>query len=703
VSTADYLTGVGATTVVVVAMAAAAAALRRRWLPGWTGSPARLAEAVLGLSLLTVLAQLLGAVGWLDRWPLVASACVIAIAAVALTPSSRASTTGLPEQSAEPPDAPPLPPWASLAAVVTGAVVAVQWVVGANRALRAGITNVDSLQYHLPFAARFAQSGRTFDVHYLWIDPVWSFYPANAELQHAVGMVLFGRDVLSPVLNLAWLGLALLAGWVMGRRYGVSHLTLGAVALLVATPLFASSQPGSAMNDAAALACLLAALAILVVGDRQMPVVVVAGLAAGLAAGTKMTTLAPLIAVTVALVATTPRGQRVRTAAAWAAAMLATGGFWYLRNLVRIGSPLPMLAIPGLPSPHLPAVDAYGFSVAHYLGNGRFWRDYVPSGLRLALGPSYPVLLLAGAVGLAVTAASLATRRARTEDATGAPLRRAGILLLAGGVVGCATYVVTPVTAYGPEGTPFLFFANLRYLFPGLVCCLCLLALATVGRRPSWSGALTVVMGTVLLVELAARTKRQPSALREHPSWFVAATIVCVVAWVVARGRGDVLQRDPRVRVAAAAAAVVVALVGVAGFESRADRFAERRSSTDQIVIWAKGLHDQRIAVAGFANQYVLFGSDRSNEVQYIGDERSGGEFGSFRTCAAFRRALYAGGYGYLVAGTEKWGLEPPRELAWAATDPSAQRVFQVGPARARTVVFRVAPEPRDPTAGCSS
>ena len=48
---------------VAIPMALAAVRLRGRLLPGWEGAPARLAEAVLGVALLTVLLQLLGAFG----------------------------------------------------------------------------------------------------------------------------------------------------------------------------------------------------------------------------------------------------------------------------------------------------------------------------------------------------------------------------------------------------------------------------------------------------------------------------------------------------------------------------------------------------------------------------------------------------------------------------------------------------------------
>ena len=42
--------------------------------------------------------------------------------------------------------------------------------------------------------------------------------PANGELVHSFGILLAShRDLLSPAISLAWLGLTLLAAWCVGR------------------------------------------------------------------------------------------------------------------------------------------------------------------------------------------------------------------------------------------------------------------------------------------------------------------------------------------------------------------------------------------------------------------------------------------------------------------------------------------------------
>ena len=73
----DYLQGSVELIVVAGAMAYGAVALRGRLLPGWSGASARLAEVVLGLSLLVVTAELVGVVGlYRPGWVLLATIIV---------------------------------------------------------------------------------------------------------------------------------------------------------------------------------------------------------------------------------------------------------------------------------------------------------------------------------------------------------------------------------------------------------------------------------------------------------------------------------------------------------------------------------------------------------------------------------------------------------------------------------------------------
>ena len=85
------------------------------------------------------------------------------------------------------------------------------------QALAGGMDRADTLWYHMPLATRFVQSGDLGAIDHF--DPIFfaSFYPANSEVLHALGILAFGRDIVSPLLNLGCLALGLLASYCIGR------------------------------------------------------------------------------------------------------------------------------------------------------------------------------------------------------------------------------------------------------------------------------------------------------------------------------------------------------------------------------------------------------------------------------------------------------------------------------------------------------
>src|SRR5947207_15556405 len=78
-----YAVGVGWCLVVGSACAVIAVRVRTRLVPGWSGPPARLAEAVLAAAALVAIGEALGAVGLLRRWAVLAAAVALAAAAAA--------------------------------------------------------------------------------------------------------------------------------------------------------------------------------------------------------------------------------------------------------------------------------------------------------------------------------------------------------------------------------------------------------------------------------------------------------------------------------------------------------------------------------------------------------------------------------------------------------------------------------------------
>src|SRR5436853_1694850 len=129
-------------------------------------------------------------------------------------------------------------------------------------------------------------------------------------------MLAFGRDVLSPLLNIGWFVGCLVACWCIGRPYRVApwSLALGAIAL--------NAWEGSAAERTYPR----------IPGTTAFGSYLVVGLCAGLAAGTKLNFLLPAAVLVFGVGLIAPRGLKGRAVGAAALAALAGGGYWYLRN-----------------------------------------------------------------------------------------------------------------------------------------------------------------------------------------------------------------------------------------------------------------------------------------------------------------------------------------------------------------------------------
>ena len=278
--------------------------------------------------------------------------------------------------------------------VLASLLVVVHWAMPTQQALDIGMYSQDTIWYHMSFAGRFAQDAQVGPI--LITDPLkvvsW-FYPQNSELIHGVGIASFHHDVLSPLLNLGWLALCLLAAWCIGRPYGLGPLTLVAAVIVLDTPMMVE-QAGNAPSDTIALFFLLATLALLVNLDSVRPRLAIptgplflAGLAAGLAIGTKITLLATVGALTLGVL-WLGRAQIKRVAVAWIAGLAIPSLFWYLRNTVEAHNPLPWVQKGPLPGPD--QLDLYPrkpHTVAHYATDTGIWKDWFFPALDDRLGP----------------------------------------------------------------------------------------------------------------------------------------------------------------------------------------------------------------------------------------------------------------------------------------------------------------------------
>ncbi len=673
----DYLLGTAELVAVALAAAAAGTRLRSRLLPGWSGPPAWLADLVLALALVLGIAELLGSFGAFRELPIVFAVVAVGIAVRAwLRPGPG------PRLGRQLPPAPPSGGIAKAAALLVVGLVIAHWSISVRVVLDSGITNFDSTWYHGPFAAQFAQGHSTSDFDFIAPQFLAWFYPANSELLHGVGILAFGRDNLSPLLNAGWLAGTLLAAWCIGRPYGVGPLSLIGAAVVLDAGLLAD-QAGSMRNDMPAIFFLTAAVAVAInarASDRDPwpspGALIVAGLAAGLAAGVKLNYLVPAAGLALGLIVFSAPGTRRRASAAVGLPLLAGCGYWYLRNLVQAGNPFPWVKSLGpvnLPAPDQALGGRRQESVLGYLFDGSTWRHWFLPGLHGTIGWLWPLVVGLAALGLVVCLS-------RRHD----PLLR---VLGAVGLLTGLAWLASPASAAGPSGMPLSFESGLRYLAPALILGLALLPVAAGASRGPRSAALLAL----LLVALAFA---DASGAPWYSGYVAGAIAIGVAAALVATllGSGR-LRALPGPALGALAAGIVLLAVGAGWIEQRRyldHRYANPDFATpglDAAFKWARGLHDQRIATTA-TRQYPLWGTELSNRVQFPGLHRSHAGFVRASTCEQWRRQLDAGNYDYVVVSLDR--VEPdgrsfPREARWTR-DRNAKVVLKRRP----TVVFRL-------------
>jgi len=631
----QYLLGVAEILLLIGFAWLGGTALRRLLLPRFEGAPALLATGVLALALLIWPAEILGAFGAFEAAPYLVLVAIVGLLLWRFLP--RPPEGGDPHPYLQVGVRVPSlrrdgRQWRDLAPALVGlaiaAIAAVHFAAGVKTRLSTGMTGFDTTWYHGPFAAGFFQSGDTWDLHFIAPQFLAWFYPANGEIFHAVGMLAFDRDVLSPLLNLGWFVGCLVACWCIGRPFGVApwSLALGAVALSV--PALAD-QAGEARNDIVGIFFLLAAVAVALNGERDVRTAGVAGLAAGLAAGTKLNFLLPAAVLVIGLAAVAPREVRWRSLLLGGSAALAGGGYWYLRNLAHSGNPLPWIQHLGpidLPAPAQALGGREAHSVLGYLTDGGVWSDWLLPGLHDGLWFLWPLLALGALAGLIPCLVR------------GTPAQRVAALV---GLASALAWLIAPTSASGPDGMPRGFESGLRYLAPALVLGLVLLPTRVFRSFVPDSGA----------------NDRSTSAI--WPGW--AFGVVLVLAVVV----GYPVQRHY--------------------LERRYEDPSFTTPGLNAAFAWARDVSSSRIATTS-TRQYPLFGTDLSNEVEYLGVEQSHGGFEAPQGCREYLRLLAEGDYDYVVASRDRLEAgKPPFPPSAGWTKRAGGRVVLREPP---TVVF---------------
>ncbi len=707
VSAGSYALAAIQLVVLLAALGFSAVRLRARLLPGWEGGVARLVEVLVAVALLTWICEALGTFGALYAGTVLAAAVVLAAALWQWLPAPAGRLAG--------PQLPREDGWLLLAMTAVVAIVVFTWAVTTKHALDRGIFNFDSLWYHLPFAAEIAQSHSTTGMHH--VETVFTnwFYPQNSELLHAVGILLAGRDTLSLFLNFGWLAVGFLAAWCIGRPYNRGALAVVAAAILFACHTLVVREPGAAKNDVVAAALLLAGIAVLIQAwtRRSAPGVVVlssaspkkgqphatdpkkrqprlpvgwglavAGLAVGLAAGTKVTALAPAAALSVAVIVLAPTGRRWAAALWWFVPALLGGGYWYLRNLIVAGNPIPEVEKLGpisLPHPERLQEGRPDFNIVHYATDTGVWRHYFGPGLHDAFGSLWPLVLLGA---LAATLLAIFAGRDKLVRWLG------GV-----GLFGLLAYLFTPLGAAGADGEPVGFAINVRFVIPALLLSLVLVPLPRfLDPRPRRYGLMALLVAVILV------TDRPDDALHDPARLFALLVVVLLVA--IPAGLLFARSRGAATGLVLGGGAALALLLLVLGYPAQRHylegRFANDGAPDTQIpgmdlnsaYRWARGVEDARIGLAGtsagFAG-YGFYGTDLSNRVLYLGEAGPHGAFNALPTCASFRAAVNDAELDYLVTAPFLNFLHPSDpvpspEARWLRGESAVAPLLRSGP-----------------------
>jgi hypothetical protein len=418
----------------------------------------------------------------------------------------------------------------------------------------------DGAHYHLPEAFTWLRDGHPGSVEDVFPGFPVGAYPLVNEVLVSWAAGISRSQAPALLWTPALIALTAMAGWLGLRTLEVRRLPAAlALAALCLVPVV-TYQLNAVTTDVPCLAWTVATggLAVAAVRGREPGLALPMLVAGGLAAGTKTTALPIVLAVSLfALWSVRARLRGLAPALAGAVVVAALlGGAWYVRNLVRHGSPLwPFLSLPGSdPVPQF----------IHDFGT-RFVER--PLGTTREFGRAWATHYFGG--GLIVAAAALASPLvARTRAVRVGALATAACIVL---------WTLAPVTGLpedpGIRNTLYVAL-NLspRYFLPGLAVATLTVCLANRDASGRWPRALTTVLGLAAVVNLA-ETFRLPVVDRPPPLWVAAATGLGAGAAWLARGRGGSAIRPALAGIALVALAAALSLAS----HGLVDRYAGPR------------------------------------------------------------------------------------------------------------------------------
>ena len=500
------------------------------------------------------------------------------------------------------------------------AVGVVQWGFWTLVALHEGVQRDDSLTYHMPTALAFVDSGSVATPVMTVAGSPVGYYTNGTEVLHAMGIVVARSDVLTCLSGMFFAVMAVGACWCIGARFARGWVASLLAVIALTIPAIVQTQAGSALVDIPSAALVLSALALAMWADPDrawsfVPAILVGG--AALAA--KLLSL-PVVLVVLGYVLWrilgSPDPRRWDRGALFRAGIAIVGVVaasmtWFVRNQVHVGSPIPMLHLPGFTHLVFPQIQELGKTVGSYLRRILTYPGAahgLPGALRGGFGILWPFLAL-----LLIGVVIVGLRRWREQPLVWIAFAAAAL-----------GYLAAPFGAGGPGRPPFLLAVNVRYATLTLLLLAPLVAsLATSDRAARWVGRIGLVL--LLVAELPTDVFPGNFGYYRLQTWPKAHKwldlVVALLVGLVVAVRGEELRRvarrfTPSAKVVAAAAGIVLAVVASARNEATS-RFTASKDLRAAFS-YAETLSNQRIGLVGIDRAYPFAGRNLTNRVQAV-------------------------------------------------------------------------------------
>lgn len=304
------------------------------------GLPRRLASVVVFWAAATTGMELLGSIGAIGTYPILAGSCLVAAVGAVVWWTRGGGPKGAPGEDDSP---------ATWEGTVSLALILCAGLIFGIPSLFSAVKVVsDGPIYHLYFAARWWKAGRLILVAAPFGENAATYFPANGDLWFTWLMATWGGDTLARVGQAPFLPVAGAAAYGCARLLGS-----GRTAAIVAACWFASCTPMLIYSFEPNVDTIFIAGYLLSTyfflryarSDGGISALILGALAAGEALGTKPTAIVfvpPLLALVIVgiLLQRIPRRDRWLRVGLVATAPLVTSGFWYLRNAWLTGNPL---------------------------------------------------------------------------------------------------------------------------------------------------------------------------------------------------------------------------------------------------------------------------------------------------------------------------------------------------------------------------